>query len=145
MCGYQLKRTVARLTRRRVSDSFTTTKRHHILSSLILILTISLDDSLLEKIAPLPKISSFTTEDDLNACYSFIPRDMDKEKFFSEYFDAAELLKDFECDTGRESLRKLTPDRLQTTKLALARVVAAKPTSADVERLMVKSKIKSIQ
>lgn len=148
--GINLKKNISlRSTRRGTSlgaYQFTTAKRQHIINSLIqnLNIRLGLDESIQDKLKPMAKISSSTTHNDLKMCYMFIAKDLSEDSFFSDYYEAAELLKEFDCTTVLESLRKLheiCPDRLHTIKCALARIVAAKPNPADVERLISMCKI----
>lgn len=122
---------------RRSAFSFTTPQRHHIIRSLIhhLNLRIDLDASLHKTLQPLANISSSVSQEDLKLCYLFIIPDLDEKTFFSDYKTATEFLKDATL-ASLQTLHKISPDHLHTMKIALARVLAAKPHSADVERLI---------
>ncbi len=93
---------------------------------------------------PLAKICPSVTKNDLQSCLSFIGPDLDQNTFVFEYYKAAHMLQDIQCYTALSTLQaihKLYPDGLHTLKSALSRVVAAKPHSADVERLISKYRI----
>jgi len=72
-----------------------------------------------------------------NVGRSIIP-DLVEDSFYMEYGIAAELLNQREFFSPLETLQELQrlPDKLFIVKIALARVAAAKPHSADVERLI---------
>lgn len=122
-------------------STFTPTTRKSIIRKLIhhLESRLALDDTLVKAMAPFEKIALSTKLDDLKICHKTFVPDVDLDQFCSEYYNAAAILTDIPCRNTIESLRKideLTPDNLHTVQLALARVSAAKPHSADVERLI---------
>lgn len=70
-----------------------------------------------------------------------IVSDYDENVFYSEYMTAVQLLKDESPENPLDILKELNrrvPNQLLVLKNALARVAAAKPHSADVERLISK-------
>jgi hypothetical protein len=123
------------------SFKFTSQHRQQVIRSLInhVNMRIDLDASLHSAIQPLVSISSAAQQHDLKTCHAFVIPDLDHLKFSSEYLIAAELLKDVDSDTPMTNLQELEkrlPDGLHTIKTALARLIAIKPHSADVERLI---------
>lgn len=125
------------------SFSFNSYNRQRVIQSLIkqINIRINFDSTLHETIQPLVNISFGVQEQDLKICHDFLVSDLNQNTFLCEYHEAAELLKDTDCDTPLTSLRTLnemSPDGLSTIKIALARIVATKPHSADVERLISK-------
>lgn len=79
----------------------------------------------------------------MKECYSEIVPDMDVVQFCSEYRTAAQCLAEYrnECNGQHEALKMLTntnPNQFTVLKTALARIVAAKPHSAEVERFISK-------
>lgn len=105
-------------------------------------LRFSVDDNLRIAVKPFVKICSSVTQTELKLCHSFIIPDLDENIFFSDYYEAAELLNDFECEDATATFKKLmetASDKLCTVKCALARILAAKPHSANVERLISKN------
>lgn len=87
-------------------------------------------------IQPLVNINLAVRQNDLKTCHAFIIKDLDEKTFLSEYKLAAESLRDIDCDTPKTYLLALEELELElnTIKIALARVIATKPHSADVER-----------
>lgn len=99
------------------------------------------DIKLQEDLQPLLEIRTNNSDYSLKLCYRTIVSDCDENSFYREYNMAADLLTGYEFNNPLDTLQKLhtlVPDELPTLKLALARVVAAKPHSADVERLISK-------
>lgn len=65
--------------------------------------------------------------------------DLNKHSFYTEYALASNLLKEYDFEGPLETLQKLEllePEKFDVLITALARVAAAKPRSADVERLI---------
>lgn len=91
-----------------------------------------------ETLHPLKQINSTTSAESLELCHSFIVPDLDHQVFCTQYFIAADLLKNVECKSVHDSLQKLNElsNDLSVLKVALARAVVAKPHSSDVERLI---------
>lgn len=119
---------------------FTRTTRINIIDKLIGHLTIrlDLDASLLTAFQPLFTINSSTSLGDLEDCHAIVAPDIDPNIFIADYY---ELLSDGQPRTALESLQKLcdvSPQHLHSIKTGLARILAAKPHSADVERLISK-------
>lgn len=124
-----------------VSTSFTLQKRRFIIQQLIqnFNVRLELDNGLLAAMEPLRVVSLSTPTEDLELCHSTFAPDFGRDQFVSDYYGAAEILNDYQCKTTLESLQKIIdvcPENLTSLKLALARVSAAKPHSADVERLI---------
>lgn len=99
---------------------------------------LSADDTFEAILQPLNDIKSTTSSESLLLCHSFIASDLDQEEFCEQYYQSADLLKDFQRKSAHESLQKLTELSTELTvfKTALARAIAAKPHSSDVERLI---------
>lgn len=121
--------------------AFTPQHRQKIIRLLInhVNMRIDLDSSLHSAIEPLVNIKSAAQQVDLEICHGFIASDLEKVKYLSEHKLAAELLTDVDCDTPRTyllALEECSPEELHTIKVALARIIVAKPHSADVERLI---------
>lgn len=146
LCGIELKSINSNIRivggrRTAVSSSFTLQKRRLITQTLIhnLKTRLQLDDDLLAAMEPLRLISLLTSREDLELCRSTLVPDFPQNQFSSDYYEAAEILKNDPHLTTLESLQKIIkvrPNSLTSIKLALARVAAAKPHSADVERLI---------
>lgn len=134
--------TISNARSRRNGISFNTNKRTFIIDSLIQNLKsrLQLDTALLTAFQPLIEITSNTTQDKLKLCHQTIAPDFDINIFVSDYYNAALLLHDCESNDIHEYLRRLiqSSDELQTMKIALSRILVAKPHSADVERLICK-------
>lgn len=120
-------------------------KRRTIINALMIRLNQRLDHDikLQEDLAPLLEIKTTIANHSLKLCYAAIVPDCDENAFCGEYNTAAELLTGYEFTNPLHTLQKLCtvvpdPDELSCLKLALARIVAAKPHSADVERLISK-------
>ncbi|KAJ6642661.1 hypothetical protein Bhyg_07614 [Pseudolycoriella hygida] len=123
------------------TTSFTQSKRQQIINSLIqhLILRFERDDTLQSAIKPIGEMSSSATIHELRKCHSSIIPDLDEQLFLSEYYEAAEMLKSYQCEhplTALQKLIEIRPDMFSTVKCALSRTLATKPHSADVERLI---------
>lgn len=102
---------------------------------------LDLDIDLQEDLQPLLEIKRTVSEESLKRCYTAIAKDCDENTFYHEYRTAADLLLGHDFTNTLNTLQKLlelVPDELPILKLALARVSAAKPHSADVERLISK-------
>lgn len=96
-----------------------------------------LDEPLQMALRPL----STASLSELKTCHTAIIPDLDETLFTQEYYEAAHLLANFEFKTTLETLQTLQsicPSELSVLKRALARVAAAKPHSADIERLISK-------
>lgn len=94
-----------------------------------------------EHVKPLMHISTKTSHTSLNTCYLYLIPDLNRGTFYTEYFEAAESLKNFTCETLAATLKelhKINADKYKILKIALARAAVAKPHSADVERLISK-------
>lgn len=140
--GFNLKKPSV-TSNRRASCSFTVNIRHFIIHKLVghLKMRLDIDEFLQTGLKPLINISSSTSQQYLELCHSLIVPDFDKTDFFTEYYMAADLLTNFEFKTNLDTLQKLheiDPNNLSTLKYALARIAAALPHSADVERLISK-------
>jgi hypothetical protein len=97
------------------------------------------DVELIEHLKPLDQISSSATEQSLKLCYDAIIPDLNEDAFYEDYKSAAILLANREIKSPLDTLQKLQalrPNGFSVLKIALARVVAAKPHSSDVERLI---------
>lgn len=134
--GIQLKR-----TRGRMNCSLLSVKRKFIIQKLVVKLKIRLgiDNSLEQTLRPLVDFKNTASSLDLQQCYSFLLPDYDENWFYTEYIRAVDLLKDNDGMTTLSHLQKLhelCPTELSIIKCGLARVAAAKPNSADVERLI---------
>lgn len=128
--------------RRRSSFSFTDRIRQMVIRSLMnhINIRIGMDSFLHEQISPLVNLDVTMDVEAVKRCFASILPDVDEETFLKEYYDAADLLKDASCDTTLKILQHLNrtkPNRFRTLKIALARVAAIKPHSADVERLII--------
>lgn len=123
--------------------AFTSEKREAIVKSLLKHLNerLEYDDFLRECLKPLHPISVTSSTYCLQLCRQCIVPDFDESVFISEYRAAANLLQDYEfkspLDTLR-SLQELSTESFLVLKKALARLAAAKPHSADVERFISK-------
>lgn len=120
---------------------FTPAIRVFIIDKLVghLKIRLSLDADLLKSFKPLLSMSLATSEEDLKTTHAVIVPDVDQEIFISEYYEAAALLIDEPPRTVLDTLKKLisiNPGHLQSIQTSLARILAAKPHSADVERLI---------
>lgn len=142
--GIELEKEVPSRTKRG-TFSFTAKDRQFIITHFVkhLKIRIGLDDTLYTALKPLVKILPSALERDVDNCGSFIIPDLDVEQFNLEYYEAADSLTSFydKCKTPIETLKQLNdlhphPDKCFTLKVALARVAAIKPHSADVERLI---------
>lgn len=105
---------------------------------------LGIDESLQQTLRPLVDMKSTVSSQDLQQCYSFLLPDCDENGFYTEYYRAADLLRDCDCTTTLSYLQKLQelcPNDLSIMKCGLARVAAAKPHSADVERLISELKL----
>lgn len=128
---------------------FDNVKQKHIIDKLILHLNRRLDYDLKlrEDLKPLLAIRPTVTQHSLKLCCTAVANDLDEEAFNKEYVIAANLLKDYDFKNPHntlQTLHKLVPDQLLTHSTALARVVAAKPHSGDVERLVSKTLINDV-
>ncbi|KAJ6648066.1 hypothetical protein Bhyg_03291, partial [Pseudolycoriella hygida] len=97
------------------------------------------DKELQENLRPLASITSSTTSSSLQLCHSTIIPDLSLVQFLRDYEIAANSLCGYKYKTPFDTLQKLQqlhPNELNVLKIALARVVAAKPHAADVERLI---------
>lgn len=134
---------------RRRNGRFTETTRKFIIHRLIgqLDMRLELDDCLTKAMKPLNKIIVSTSREDLNLCHAAFATDLDPDTFISDYYGAALLLSHIDpCQTKTtiqclQTIILLRPDDLKSIKIVLARVVAAKPHSADVERLISKCRL----
>lgn len=134
--GIQLKR-----ARGRMNCSLSSEKRKFIIQKLVgqLKIRLGIDDSLVQTLRPLIDINKSVSSRDLQQCHSFLLPDYDENCFYAEYNRAADLLKDYDGKTSLSHLQKLhelCSTELSIIKCGLARVAAAKPNSADVERLI---------
>lgn len=89
---------------------------------------------------PLFNISISVTIESVKLCQSLIAPDVPVRTFVNEYFRAADLLEaqsngEEELNTN-QSYNHVCGNTFPTIKLALVRAIAAKPHSADVERLI---------
>ena len=113
--------------------------RSEVIQSIINFLNDRLDEDSLESTAalsPLKKLDPSATNDQLKACYNAICPDLSLLDFVSEYRDAADI-EDLKKLNTQSLLRALASEKkCSTLTTAIARVVAAKPHSADVERLI---------
>lgn len=128
---------------KRGSRTFTFTPQHrqNIIRSLInnVNMRIDLDSTLHSAIQSLVNIKSDAQQVDLEICHGFIASDLEKVTYLSEHKLAAELLRDVDCDTPKTyllALKECSHEELHIIKIALARIIVAKPHSADVERLI---------
>jgi hypothetical protein len=148
--GIQLKTAtstiITRTTRnnratKRILPLFTPTTRQHIIGKLIqdLKMRLDLDLPLIKAFEPLLSINSLASLEDLKMCHAVVAPDIDENIFISDYYNAAALLNNDESCNPHEALKKLieiSPHHLSSIKSSLARILAAKPHSADVERLI---------
>ena len=113
--------------------------RNEVIQSVVNFLNDRLDDDSLESTAalsPLNKLDPSATNDQLKACHNAICPDLSLLDFASEYRDAADI-EDLRKLNTQSLLRALASEKkCSTLTTAIARVVAAKPHSADVERLV---------
>lgn len=124
-------------------ETFCSLQRTNIIDSLIQFLNERLDQDrdMYECLQPLLKIDATTPHESLSKCHSVIIPDLDCNSFYREYYAAADVLTLYgnEIVTTLETLKILStnyPDQFAVLKTALARIIAAKPHSADVERLI---------
>lgn len=130
--------------RRTRSTKFTNFNRKQIINSLTqhLKLRFCIDESIQIAIKPLAEISTSASEQELKTFHSVMIPDLDEGQFLLQYYQAAEFLRPFECQTALEGLQMLIskcPDKFGIVKSALARCLATKPHSPDVELLISKS------
>lgn len=82
------------------------------------------------------------SDESLKLCHAAVAPDFREDAFYTEYKIAANLLIDYDFKSPLDTLQtlqSLDPENLSVLKTALARVVAAKPHSTDVERLICES------
>lgn len=120
---------------------FTNSERTSIIHLLIQNINARLDDDIemQESLKPLAAIKAIVSRQSLKRCYKFIVPDFDETTFSRYYSTAAELFEQCNFNNPEETLQTLhllVPGELTVLKCALARVAAAKPHSADVERLI---------
>lgn len=125
------------------NETFSSNQRIKIIESLIEFLNERLDQDrhIYECLQPLLNIDVSTPHESLVKCHSVIVPDLDYLSFQSEYNAAAEAMTPYRNKNigPLETLRILSTtyqDRFDVLKIALARIIAAKPHSADVERLI---------
>lgn len=128
-------------TRRPTNSFFDAEIRKSIIHSLIELLNerLNYDRHLQEALQPLASITSTVTSQSLKLCYKTIIPDLDENDFYVDFAIATNLLKNYQFKTPLDTLRQLQllePHQLKLLKIALARIIAAKPHSADVERLI---------
>lgn len=138
--GHQLTKTKARTCRasNNIVDSQT---RKSIIRSLIELLNerLDYDADLQVALQPLASIKSTATRTSLKLCYITIIPDLNEDEFYSDFATPTDLLKNHQFKNPLDTLQNLQflePNRLNVLKIALARVIAAKQHSADVERLI---------
>eukprot|EP00112_Aurelia_sp_Birch-Aquarium-sp1_P018346 Seg4366.1 transcript_id=Seg4366.1/GoldUCD/mRNA.D3Y31 product="hypothetical protein" protein_id=Seg4366.1/GoldUCD/D3Y31 len=117
--------------------------RSEVIQSIINFLNDRLDEDSLESTAalsPLKKLDPSATNDELKACYNAICPDLSLLDFVSEYRDAADAEDPKKLNT-QSLLRALASEKkCSTLTTAIARVVAAKPHSADKQKIIDKRK-----
>lgn len=94
-----------------------------------------------DKMRPLAATNSEISDESIKSCFDFIARDYDEDEFYSEYITAVQLFENKSPENPIDILKELNrraPDQFMILKAAIARVIAAKPHSADVERLISK-------
>lgn len=89
-------------------------------------------------ILPLRKLDPDVSSEELKRCHKVVCPDLDLRTFSQEYFELACLDEYSECSPTEllKILCRNKNDQFVTIKTALARLLAAKPHSADVERLI---------
>lgn len=137
--GHELTKTNPRT--RSGNTFFSDQIRNSIIDTLIQNLNerLDYDVSLQDALQPLSSIKPITTRSSLKSCYDAIVPDLDEHQFYADYQKASNLLRNYQFVNPLDTLQKLQvkiPDQLNVLKIALARIVAAKPHSADVERLI---------
>ena len=113
--------------------------RNEVIQSLFYFLDNRLDDDSLASTAalsPLKQLSSSPTNEQLRACHKVICPDLPLVDFVSEYKEASEM-EHLQSLCTKPLLTFLTSEKqYPVLTIAIARLVAAKPHSADVERLI---------
>lgn len=94
------------------------------------------DVSFCSSISPINKLLEKITDDDLRNCHASICPDLELREFCAEYREASELPNLRECNPVQLLKTVAKYQTYPALTVALARVVAAKPHSADVERLI---------
>lgn len=128
--------------------SFTTVKRKNIVHSMIqqLKMRLQLDSPLLKAYEPFINFCSTTPAETLELCHRTVASDLKGEIFKAEYYSAVDFLDAHQCNSTLDILKNLverSSNGFSTIKIVLARIVATKPHSADVERLISKIFYKS--
>lgn len=96
------------------------------------------DSRIREDILPLRKHDPYTSTEALKKCYKVVSPDLDFRLFCQEYFELA-CVAEYREYSPVQLLKILCRNKdgqFDTIKISLARLVAAKPHSADVERLI---------
>lgn len=141
--GHNLLRNSNR-TSRLARCTFTIVERKLIINTLIQLMNTRLDFDieLQRKLEPLGSMKTSVCYQELQSCYELIVPDLNENAFHTDYASAFNLLKDYDIEDPLQILQKLellAPGKFEVLKTALARVAAAKPHSADVERLISKN------
>lgn len=131
---------------RTATCTFSATERKLIIDTLIKHINTRLDYdiSLQKNLEPLNSIKASLCRQKLKSCYEVVVPDLNEKAFYTDYASASTLLKEHDVEGPLDILQKLellAPRRFDVLKVALARVAAVKPYSADVERLISKELI----
>ena len=120
-----------------VSDSRTIEAvRNEILLSLKNFLSERLQTDEWKDLAPLAQLRVDVSDDELRACHKVIIPDCDLFEFCQSYREAV-ATPSIQDEGPRSVLKQIVGmEEMNTLAIALARVIAAKPHSADVERLI---------
>lgn len=130
-----------RRTRNVSNYAYISEKREAIIRSLLTHLNerFECDEITQECLKPLHPITITSSTDSLQLCHEFVVPDFDKTLFIAEYRHVADSLKNHEFKSPLDTLQTLyqhSPDSFFIVKATLARLAAAKPHSADVERFI---------
>lgn len=115
-------------------------RRNAIITSMIRFLQqmFECDSRIRENILPLQKLDPDTSVEELKRCYDVTCPDLEFRVFCQEYFELA-CVAEYQEASPVQLLKILCRNKegqFDTIKKGLARLVAAKPHSADVERLI---------
>lgn len=143
--GHELTKSAGRTRRSSSTLKFTTLDRTTIIQSLITNLTMRLDFDLdiQNHLSPLFEIRLDIQTEPLEECHSCKIPDLSVDDFVLEYKLAANSLSDTDRKNPLQSivtLENTSSYRYRTLKVALARAAVIKPHSADVERMISKTK-----
>ena len=110
--------------------------RVELVMSLLNFMSERLPETEFSTLQPLQKLNANISDDELRRCHSALLSDMPLKDFVCAYKEAAKSIEQQDLTVRQLLVKTLKNQQWKCLSIALARVIAAKPHSADVERLI---------